>query len=226
MTDRLGPRAIAYDLVQDWALVWPATPRNARGDLADRIALAIEADRANMTNPMRTDGGKRQQTAFRLPVVDEVQVGSRRADGADRVVGDSDRLKIASRARPERREPSSPSTTDRPFWCPPDPQVFHRPADAAREAGRCRPAGPCSAQRGGNVVSELQPQTCWHCDFFGCGQRGMDRCPRCDGTGSVFIVGGATYPHTRDGFDRATDARCQAMARTADALAAREENQP
>ena len=46
-----SPRAIAYDLVQDWAATWPAyAPRNARADLADRIASAVESDRANMRN--------------------------------------------------------------------------------------------------------------------------------------------------------------------------------
>ena len=47
-----SPRAIAYDLVQDWLRTWASisVPRNARADLADRIAAAIDADRANTRN--------------------------------------------------------------------------------------------------------------------------------------------------------------------------------
>ena len=43
------------------------------------------------------------------------------------------------------------------------------------------------------------PVTCPHCDF-GSGQRGMDRCARCDGIGSVFRVAGKTFLNTRDGY--------------------------
>lgn len=43
---------------------------------------------------------------------------------------------------------------------------------------------------------------CHRCDF-GSGRRGMDRCPTCDGTGSVFRVGWNFYPNTEAGFDEA-----------------------
>ena len=42
---------------------------------------------------------------------------------------------------------------------------------------------------------------CWHCDFS-MGTRGMDRCYKCDGTGSqIFhIPSKAFYPNTEDGW--------------------------
>lgn len=46
---------------------------------------------------------------------------------------------------------------------------------------------------------------CHHCDFS-MGTRGMDRCARCDGTGSVFWVYGRSYPNTEAGFHRALTA--------------------
>ena len=52
---------------------------------------------------------------------------------------------------------------------------------------------------------EPQPQVCPHCDF-GSGQRGMDRCAKCDGSGSVFIVKGKLYPNTENGFKEALTA--------------------
>lgn len=45
-------------------------------------------------------------------------------------------------------------------------------------------------------------QVCWRCDF-GSGQRGMDRCRTCDGTGSVFRVGTVWFPSTKEGYDNA-----------------------
>lgn len=47
---------------------------------------------------MRTDGDERQQNRSRLLLVAEVQVGSRRADGADKVVGDNATAKILAEA--------------------------------------------------------------------------------------------------------------------------------
>jgi len=46
---------------------------------------------------------------------------------------------------------------------------------------------------------EPMAQGCHRCDF-GSGQRGMDRCATCDGTGSVFRVGAHYYPNTEDGY--------------------------
>lgn len=47
---------------------------------------------------------------------------------------------------------------------------------------------------------------CGHCDL-GMGRRGMDRCPRCDSTGSVFTVNIdgkiLTFPNTEEGFKKA-----------------------
>lgn len=43
---------------------------------------------------------------------------------------------------------------------------------------------------------------CWHCDF-GSGQRGCDRCSKCDGTGRVFWADGRAYPYTPDGEEAA-----------------------
>lgn len=52
--------------------------------------------------------------------------------------------------------------------------------------------------------SPLEPKArqCPHCDF-GSGQRGMDRCGRCDGTGSVFWVLGQRFPNTKRGYEMA-----------------------
>lgn len=48
-------------------------------------------------------------------------------------------------------------------------------------------------------IPEPKASGCGHCDF-GSGSRGMDRCSRCDGTGSVFIQAGATFPNTEEGY--------------------------
>lgn len=54
------------------------------------------------------------------------------------------------------------------------------------------------------------PRECMHCDFAS-GYRGMDRCTKCDGTGSVFRIaipkdpnnGWKTFPNTIQGFVKA-----------------------
>lgn len=48
----------------------------------------------------------------------------------------------------------------------------------------------------------LVPVGCGNCDFES-GQRGMDRCSRCGGTGSAYLVGGVWFPNTDDGYVRA-----------------------
>lgn len=47
-----------------------------------------------------------------------------------------------------------------------------------------------------------KPRQCTHCDF-GSGYRGMDRCGKCDGIGSVFRVNGKIFPNTQDGYREA-----------------------
>lgn len=49
---------------------------------------------------------------------------------------------------------------------------------------------------------EPKPYNCWHCDFSS-GRRGMDRCGKCDGTGSVFMVGQKLFPNTEKGYEDA-----------------------
>ena len=48
------------------------------------------------------------------------------------------------------------------------------------------------------------------CDFSG-GYRGMDRCSRCDGTGSRFLVtteaGPLYFPNTKEGYEAALAAQ-------------------
>jgi hypothetical protein len=58
-------------------------------------------------------------------------------------------------------------------------------------------------------MTELKAYQCGHCDF-GTGQRGMDRCAKCDGTGSVFIVGQRRFPNTKEGYEAA----CAALTAT------------
>lgn len=48
-------------------------------------------------------------------------------------------------------------------------------------------------------MDDLKPLGCDDCDFGG-GTRGMDRCAKCDGTGSLFFVNGRTYPNTKSGY--------------------------
>lgn len=44
---------------------------------------------------------------------------------------------------------------------------------------------------------------CSHCDFSG-GTRGMDRCSKCDGTGSQLLhtPSGQLYPNTEEGWKK------------------------
>lgn len=59
-------------------------------------------------------------------------------------------------------------------------------------------------------VVPIVPRTvaCTHCDF-GTGQRGIDRCGKCDGTGSCFlcVVDGEVlyFPNTREGYVKAME---------------------
>lgn len=43
---------------------------------------------------------------------------------------------------------------------------------------------------------------CGRCDFSS-GQRGMDRCSACGGTGSVFKVLALSFPNTKEGYEKA-----------------------
>lgn len=49
------------------------------------------------------------------------------------------------------------------------------------------------------MSDDLKPVGCDVCDF-GSGTRGMDRCSKCKGTGSVFWVDDNCYPNTREGY--------------------------
>jgi hypothetical protein len=51
----------------------------------------------------------------------------------------------------------------------------------------------------GEDYGEPRTFVCDRCDFGG-GTRGMDRCGRCRGTGSVFRVGGRSWPNTEAGY--------------------------
>lgn len=53
-------------------------------------------------------------------------------------------------------------------------------------------------------MSEKEPTVyqCSHCDF-GSGRRGMDRCSKCDGFGSVFRVNGKVFFNTKEGYTAA-----------------------
>lgn len=46
---------------------------------------------------------------------------------------------------------------------------------------------------------DLVPVQCPGCDF-GFGQRGMDRCSKCNGIGSVFRVGQHIFQNTEEGY--------------------------
>jgi hypothetical protein len=48
-------------------------------------------------------------------------------------------------------------------------------------------------------IVEPKPSICGRCDF-GSGQRGMDHCSTCDGTGSIFRVGLQVFPNTEEGY--------------------------
>lgn len=49
---------------------------------------------------------------------------------------------------------------------------------------------------------EPKPIACVHCDFSS-GQRGMDTCGKCDGTGSLLAYHGRYYPNTEKGWKKA-----------------------
>jgi len=56
-------------------------------------------------------------------------------------------------------------------------------------------------------MRDLKPRGCPFCDFS-MGTRGMDRCSRCDGTGSVFLVGDREknphfFANTKKGYEAA-----------------------
>lgn len=55
-------------------------------------------------------------------------------------------------------------------------------------------------------VGKIEPEGCRYCDFSS-GRRGMDRCSKCDGIGSVFRVGARTFFNTKDGYIAALKAR-------------------
>lgn len=55
-------------------------------------------------------------------------------------------------------------------------------------------------------VDEPAGSGCNLCDL-GHGTRGMDRCAKCDGTGSVFVVGTRTFPNTERGYMEAVLAK-------------------
>lgn len=46
---------------------------------------------------------------------------------------------------------------------------------------------------------EIKPAACIACDLAS-GQRGMDTCGKCQGTGSGFYVASAFYPNTQLGY--------------------------
>lgn len=48
-------------------------------------------------------------------------------------------------------------------------------------------------------MEDLKPVGCDACDFCS-GQRGMDTCGKCDGTGSVFWVNRRRFPNTKAGY--------------------------
>ncbi len=54
------------------------------------------------------------------------------------------------------------------------------------------------------MATEPKPTACPICFQ---GYRGMDRCAKCDGTGSIFIVGGKSFPNTKDGYEKAKGAK-------------------
>ncbi len=46
------------------------------------------------------------------------------------------------------------------------------------------------------------PTCCNHCDFHS-GQRGMDRCAKCGGTGSQLLAANQRFPNTEQGYKAA-----------------------
>lgn len=60
-------------------------------------------------------------------------------------------------------------------------------------------------------MSAIKPTACGHCDFSS-GMRGMDRCSKCDGHGSVFRVGNQIFENTRDGYVAALEAKVATLS--------------
>ena len=60
-------------------------------------------------------------------------------------------------------------------------------------------------------MADLKVFQCIHCDF-GSGQRGVDRCGKCNGTGSGFYVKNQFYPNTKNGYEKACAAYEKACA--------------
>lgn len=52
------------------------------------------------------------------------------------------------------------------------------------------------------VIIEPKSTICFHCDFDS-GQREMDRCHHCDGTGSLLWAGKRAFPNTKEGYRQA-----------------------
>lgn len=59
-------------------------------------------------------------------------------------------------------------------------------------------------------MDDLKPTQCWACDF-GSGHRGMDRCTKCDGAGSLFWVAGHAFSNTEEGYKGALEAKKKAV---------------
>lgn len=59
-------------------------------------------------------------------------------------------------------------------------------------------------------VKEPSGYRCGHCDL-GRGTRGMDSCSVCDGTGSVFMVNGRSFPNTEEGYLEASVFKLEVM---------------
>lgn len=76
-------------------------------------------------------------------------------------------------------------------------------ASALRRSGTVIATIPLSPSQEQSASGEdLQPHSCPFCDFSS-GYRGMDRCAKCDGTGSIFRVGTRVFSNTREGHDGA-----------------------
>ena len=63
-------------------------------------------------------------------------------------------------------------------------------------------APPAATQEG---LRDIRIVQCHHCDF-GSGQRGMDRCGKCDGTGAQWAYGAQRFVGTSAGHIQALDA--------------------
>lgn len=72
-------------------------------------------------------------------------------------------------------------------------ELFEAAAEITRLRALLSPSQEQSASG-----EDLQPHSCPFCDFSS-GYRGMDRCAKCDGTGSIFRVGTRVFSNTREG---------------------------